>query len=86
MYRALTATRPEILQANIGGFEMVVILIIVVILFGANKLPQLGDSLGKSIKNFKRGLAAQDEIDVTPAKKELEGDKPAAATAESKKS
>jgi sec-independent protein translocase protein TatA len=39
-----------------GGGELIVILIIVILLFGAKKLPELGSSVGKSIKNFKRGL------------------------------
>ena len=39
-----------------GGPELIVILIIVVLLFGAKKLPELGSSVGKSIKNFKKGI------------------------------
>jgi len=55
--------------------ELVLILFIVLIVFGAGKLPQIGDALGKSIKNFKRASDGRDELDVTP-KKELDGDKP----------
>ena len=61
--------------------ELVLILIIVVVVFGSTKLPQLGDGLGKAIKNFKRAVNAQNEIDVSPTKKgEIDdaGDKPAA--------
>ena len=57
---------------SIGPVPLIVILVIVVVVFGASKLPQLGDALGKSIKNFKRATQAQDEIDVTPKKPELE--------------
>lgn len=39
-----------------GGPELIIILVIVVLLFGARKLPELGSSVGKSIKNFKRGI------------------------------
>jgi sec-independent protein translocase protein TatA len=46
---------------------------IVLVIFGANKLPQIGDALGKSIKNFKRAAESHDEIDVTP-KKELDAE------------
>ena len=58
---------------GLGPMELVLILIIVLVIFGAGKLPQIGDALGKSIKNFKRSADGRDEIDVTP-KKEIEGD------------
>jgi sec-independent protein translocase protein TatA len=63
-----------------GFGELVLILIIVVVVFGSTKLPQLGDGLGKAIKNFKRAVNAQNEIDVSPkSKAEIDdaGDKPA---------
>lgn len=41
---------------GIGFQELVVILLIVVVLFGATRLPQLGKGLGEGISNFKRGL------------------------------
>ncbi len=59
------------LQLGLGPLELVLILIIVLLIFGAGKLPQIGDALGKSIKNFKRAASAQDEIDVSPKKPEL---------------
>jgi sec-independent protein translocase protein TatA len=37
--------------------ELLVILVIVIIIFGANRLPQLGEGLGKAIKGFKKGIA-----------------------------
>jgi sec-independent protein translocase protein TatA len=46
--------------------ELIVILIIVMLVFGASRLPQLGEGVGKAIRNLKRGLAADDDIDVTP--------------------
>jgi sec-independent protein translocase protein TatA len=39
---------------GLGFSELVVILLIVVLMFGGKKLPQLGSSLGESIKNFKK--------------------------------
>lgn len=51
---------------GMGFGELVLILVIVMVIFGATKLPQLGDGLGRAIKNFKRSVHAQDEIDVTP--------------------
>jgi sec-independent protein translocase protein TatA len=41
--------------------ELVIILLIVVVLFGANKLPQLGAGLGQSIRGFKKALGGDDE-------------------------
>ena len=43
-----------------GIQELVVILLIVVVLFGATRLPQLGKGLGEGISNFKRGLKSDD--------------------------
>ena len=42
------------------------ILIIVLIIFGAGKIPQLGEGLGKAIKGFKKSVAEADALDVTP--------------------
>jgi sec-independent protein translocase protein TatA len=53
-----------------GMGEMLIILVIVLLVFGAGKLPQIGDSLGRSIKNFKRAAAGDEELDVSK-KKEL---------------
>ena len=45
-----------------GMGELVIILLIVLVVFGANKLPAIGDALGRSIKNFKRATkGAEDE-------------------------
>jgi sec-independent protein translocase protein TatA len=49
---------------NLGGPELLIIAAVFVLLFGAKKLPELGSSVGKSIKNFKRGIEeARDEDD-----------------------
>ena len=45
--------------------ELLNILLIVLLIFGANKLPQIGDSLGRSIRNFKRATNSADEIEVS---------------------
>jgi sec-independent protein translocase protein TatA len=57
-----------------GFGELMLVLVIVVVVFGAQKLPQLGDGLGKAIKNFKRAVNSHDEIDVSPSKKSELGD------------
>ena len=62
---------------GLGVWELVLILIIVVIIFGVGRLPELGGALGKSIKSFKRASREPDEIDVTPGKEGAE--KPAGA-------
>lgn len=44
-----------------GFQELLVILLIVIIIFGASKLPQLGKGLGEGIRNFRKGLKGNDE-------------------------
>ena len=51
---------------GIGMGEWIIILLIVLIVFGAGRLPAIGEGLGRAIKNFKRGMGGHDEIDVTP--------------------
>ena len=61
-----------------GGLTGILIVIIVVLIItGMNKLPEIGSGLGRSIKNFKRNLSEPDEIDVTPEseRKKREEDK-----------
>ena len=57
---------------NLGTPEIVIIAIIVLLLFGGKKIPELMKGLGKGIKNFKEGVkGVEDEIkldDTTPAK------------------
>ena len=67
-----------------GMGELVVILLIVLVVFGANKLPGIGDALGRSIKNFKKAsnvddkdkdddeTEAKDKKQLAPAKKQKE--------------
>ena len=51
--------------------ELFIILAIVVLLFGARRLPEIGSGLGKAIKGFRSGMTGDDEIDVTPKKDEV---------------
>jgi len=51
---------------SFGWMELLLILIIVLIIFGAGKIPQLGEGLGKAIKGFKKSVNEPDAIDVTP--------------------
>ena len=51
-----------------GATELLIILVIVIVIFGASRLPQIGEGLGKGIKNFRGALREPPEIDVTPPK------------------
>jgi sec-independent protein translocase protein TatA len=55
---------------GLGIWELLIILAIVLLIFGAGKLPEIGAGLGKGISNFKRATGEAKEIDVTPDKKE----------------
>jgi len=58
---------------GLGATELLIILAIVVLMFGARRLPEIGSGVGKAIKNFKRGVSGNDEIDVTPKKDSVPG-------------
>lgn len=47
---------------GLGTQEILIILVLVMIVFGAGKLPQIGSSLGQGIRNFKQGVRDADEI------------------------
>ena len=61
---------------GLGTQELIIIFMIIMVLFGARRLPEIGSGIGKAIKNFKKATSEPDEIDVTPksdeAKKEDE--------------
>ena len=57
---------------GLGMPEVMVILVIVLIIFGAGKLPEIGGAIGKGIKNFKKSVRESDEIDVTSDSKKIE--------------
>ena len=56
---------------GLGYQELLIILVIVLILFGANRLPELARSLGSSVKEFKKGVN-EVKVEETPVKKEEE--------------
>lgn len=58
---------------GLGTGEIILIILVVMIVFGASKLPQLGDGLGRAIKNFKRAVQGGSEIEVTAKKPEIDG-------------
>lgn len=53
---------------GIGATELIIILVIVLVIYGGKRLPELGSSFGKAIRNFRGAGAEPDEIDVTPGK------------------
>jgi sec-independent protein translocase protein TatA len=60
---------------NLGPTELIIILFIVLILFGAGKLPEIGGALGKGLRNFRKATKEPEEIDITPpAPKEIHGE------------
>ena len=58
-----------------GVQELIIILVIVIVLFGATRLPELGRGIGQAIKNFKKATSEPDEIDVTPKKEDVSEEK-----------
>ena len=56
--------------SSIGPLEIGIVLVIVLLIFGPKKLPQLGNSLGRGIRDFGRGLKGDDEAETTEVKSE----------------
>ena len=69
-----------------GGFELTLILAVVLLLFGGKKIPQLAKGLGEGIRNFKKSVKDDDETEVakdettTEEPKKVEGSEEGAAT------
>ena len=57
-------------MAHLGMSEILVIFLVAVALFGYKKMPEVGRSLGRGIRNFKRSLQEPDEVDITPPGKD----------------
>ena len=50
----------------VGPTELLLIVLIIVIIFGARRLPELGKSLGEGIKNFKKSIGGKEKEDKSP--------------------
>ena len=50
----------------VGPTELILIIVVIVIIFGAKKLPELGKSMGEGIKNFKKSIASKEKDEDTP--------------------
>ena len=66
--------RAMLLGIMLGTMEIIVILVVVLVIFGPSRLPQLGSSVGKMLSGFKKEMreigdeeGAEGEVDVTPA-------------------
>lgn len=58
---------------SLGFTELILILVIVLIIFGAGKLPQLGEGVGKAIKGFKKSVHEAEQYDLDPSAQTQEG-------------
>ena len=46
---------------NLGVPELMIVFLIIIVLFGASRLPQIGKGIGEGIRNFKKGMKAADD-------------------------
>ncbi len=49
-----------------NAYEILLIAVVGLVLFGSKKLPEIGSGVGRAIKNFKKATSEPDEIDITP--------------------
>ena len=63
-----------LLFGSLGFWEILLIVLVVILLFGGKKIPELMRGLGKGVKNFKEGMKEVEE-DVKEIKKDIESDK-----------
>lgn len=62
---------------NIGPTELILIFLIVLLLFGANRIPEIAKGLGKGIRDFKRGMSGlDDEAERKDSSRNIESNKP----------
>jgi sec-independent protein translocase protein TatA len=60
---------------NLGAPELIIIALVILLLFGATRLPKLGKSMGQSIKGFKQGLNEDvNDDDIVDVKKDATAD------------
>jgi sec-independent protein translocase protein TatA len=64
-----------ILMGSFSTIHWIVVAVVIVLLFGTRKLPELGSGLGKAISNFRRSYKDGTALDVTPEKENQNNDK-----------
>ena len=57
---------------GLGPWEIIVILVVLALIFGASRIPEIGSNLGKGIKNFKRSFTEAEEEEEPADKKQIE--------------
>ena len=60
---------------GLGTSDLAIILVILIVIFGASRLPELGKGVGEAIRNFKKSISELSEIDVTPKDEKKEENK-----------
>jgi len=63
---------PLFFAVGFGGWQLLAVLLIALLLFGGSKLPELAKGLGKSIKEFKKASRDDEDVEVKPAPKSTE--------------
>jgi sec-independent protein translocase protein TatA len=72
-HKALPSLEKELdMIGGIGMPELLVILVIILIIFGAGKLPEIGQGLGRGIKNFRKAASGADEVESKSEKAKIE--------------
>jgi len=67
---------------NLGVSELIVIFMILLLVFGASRLPALGEGLGRTIRGFKRGISDDSKLVTPPPAESKDASKPAVARKE----
>lgn len=60
-------------MGSLGATEILIILLIVIVLFGARRIPDLAKGLGEGIRNFKTGIRGDDAKEIEERKRQEEG-------------
>lgn len=63
-------------MGTIGPYQILLILLVVLVIFGARKLPEIGGGLGKAIRNFRQASSEPDEIDISSGKNKNDDNAP----------
>jgi len=69
-FKLLKMLWQEVYMFGLGSQEIIIILVIAVVLFGAKKLPQIGEGMGKALTNFKKASTGKDEDEPAQAQPE----------------
>jgi sec-independent protein translocase protein TatA len=57
------------MEVHMFGFglpQVMILLVLVLVVFGVGKLPEIGSSIGKGIRNFKKSVEGKDELELNP--------------------